>query len=130
MLLMLISVVKRYGNIPENKARLIKTFIFSLYERELKQDFNFNNETLHLLLCYLGFETRSLTGSNSGLNKREFIIPLLEEKNKSLGININLLDFIKKSIDLNILVQDDENISFSHEIYQEYYAAEFLHQLN
>jgi predicted NACHT family NTPase len=130
MLLMLISVVKRYGNIPENKARLIKTFIYSLYERELKQDFNFDNETLHLLLCYLGFETRSLTGSNSGLNKREFIIPLLEEKNKSLGININLLDFIKKSIDLNILVQDDENISFSHEIYQEYYAAEFLHQLN
>jgi len=52
----------------------------------------------------------------------------LTERKNQLGLNINLLDFLKKAIDLNILVNDENQYSFTHELYQEYYAAEFAMQ--
>jgi len=67
----------------------------------------------HLLLCYLGFQTRDLTGSNSGLDRDEFIIPLLEQRKEQLGTPVNLLDFLKKAVDLNILVNDNNQFSLA-----------------
>ena len=96
---------------------------------ESSTNIDFDIELFHLLLCYLGFQTRDLTGSNSGLDRDEYIIPILEQRKEQLGVPINLLDFLRKAIDLNILVNDNNQYSFSHELYQEYYAAEFLMQL-
>jgi hypothetical protein len=129
MLTMLIAVVMRDGKIPSEKGKIIRAFMHSLYQREQKQIIDFDIELFHLLLCFLGFQTRDLTGSNSGLDRDEYIIPFLEQKREQLGVPINLLDFLRKAIDLNILVNDNNQLSFSHEIYQEYYAAEFLFQL-
>ena len=128
MLIMLIAVVQKEKKIPTEKGKIIRAFIFSLYEREQKQIIDFDKDLVHLLLCYLGYQTRNLTGSNSGLDRDEYILPILEERKKQIGITINLLDFLRKAIDLNILVVDDNQYSFSHELYQEYYAAEFIHQ--
>jgi hypothetical protein len=129
MLTMLIAVVLKEGKIPNEKGKIIRAFMYSLYQREQKQIIDFDIELFHLLLCYLGFQTRDLTGSNSGLNRDEFIIPLLEHRKDQLGVSINLLDFLRKAIDLDILINDNNQYSFSHELYQEYYAAEFLMQL-
>ncbi|MCF8292931.1 MAG: hypothetical protein K9I70_03880 [Chitinophagaceae bacterium] len=129
MLTMLIAVVLKEGKIPNEKGKIIRAFMHSLYLREQKQIIDFDIELFHLLLCYLGFQTRDLTGSNSGLDRDEYIIPLLEQRKVQLGVPINLLDFLRKAIDLNILVNDNNQYSFSHELYQEYYAAEFLMQL-
>jgi len=127
MLTMLISVVLKEGKIPSEKGKIIRAFMLSLYDREQKQIIDFDKDLFHLLLCFLGFQTRDLTGSNSGLDRDEYILPLLEQRKEQLGIPANLLDFLKKAIDLNILVRDINQISFSHELYQEYYAAEYLH---
>ncbi len=128
MLLMLIAVVEKEGKIPNEKGKIIRAFMFSLYEREQKQIIDFDKDVFHLLLCYLGYQTRDLTGSNSGLDREEYILPLLEERKKQLGLPINLLDFLRKVLDLNVLVKDENQYSFTHELYQEYYAAEFLMQ--
>jgi predicted NACHT family NTPase len=128
MLIMLIAVVQKVGSIPNEKGKIIRAFIFSLYEREQKQIIDFDKDIFHLLLCYLGYHTRDLTGSNSGLDRDEYILPLLEERKDQLGIPINLIDFLRKAIDLNVLVIEDNQYSFTHELYQEYYAAEYLHQ--
>lgn len=128
MLTMLIAVVLKEGKIPNEKGKIIRAFMHSLYLREQKQIIDFDIELFHMLLCYLGFQTRDLTGSNSGLDREEYIIPILEQKKEQLGVPINLLDFLRKAIDLNILVNDNNQYSFSHELYQEYYAAEFFYQ--
>jgi predicted NACHT family NTPase len=129
MLLMLVAVVEREGKIPSEKGKIIRAFMHSLYDREQKQIIDFDKDTFHMMLCYLGYHTRDLTGSNSGLDRDEFIIPILEDRKKELGLAINLLDFLRKALDLNILVNDDNQYSFTHELYQEYYAAEFIHQV-
>lgn len=129
MLLMLIAVVEKEGKIPSEKGKILRAFIHSLYDREQKQIIDFDKDTFHLLLCYLGYQTRDLSGSNSGLDREEYILPILEERKKQLGLSINLLDFLRKALDLNILVNDDNQYSFTHELYQEYYAAEFIHQI-
>lgn len=129
MLTMLIAVVLKEGKIPNEKGKIIRAFMHSLYLREQKQIIDFDIELFHIILCYLGFQTRDLTGSNSGLDRDEYIIPILEQRKEQLGVPINLLDFLRKAIDLNILVNDNNQYSYSHELYQEYYAAEFLMQL-
>ena len=129
ILTMLIAVVLKEGKIPNEKGKIIRAFMHSLYLREPKQIIDFDIELFHIILCYLGFQTRDLTGSNSGLDRDEYIIPILEQRKEQLGVPINLLDFLRKAIDLNILVNDNNQYSYSHELYQEYYAAEFLMQL-
>lgn len=129
MLIMLITVVQKEGKIPSEKGKIIRAFMFSLYDREQKQIIDFDKDIFHLLLCYLAFQTRDLTGSNSGLDRDEWILPILEKRKKDLGLTNNLLDFLRKAMDLNILVNDGNQYSFTHELYQEYYAAEFLMQL-
>jgi predicted NACHT family NTPase len=130
MLIMLIAVVQKLGKIPNEKGKIIRAFIFSLYEREQKQIIDFDKDVFHLLLCYLGYHTRDLTGSNSGLDRDEYILPMLEERRLQLGTPVNLLDFLRKAADLNVLVKEGNQYSFTHELYQEYYAAEYLHQYN
>jgi hypothetical protein len=129
MLTMLIAVVIKEGKIPSEKGKIIRAFMFSLYDREQRQIIDFDKDLFHLLLCFLGFQTRDLTGSNSGIERDEYILPLLEQRKEQLGIPVNLIDFLRKAIDLNILVNENNQYSFSHELYQEYYAAEYLHQL-
>lgn len=126
MLAMLVSVVSNEGNIPIDKAKILRSFMHSLYNRETKQEPSFQVEEFHVLLCCLGFQSRDLTGTNSGLNKNQYVLPILQEEKNSLGLETNLLNFLRKAMDLNILVSDNDHISFTHEIYQEYYAAEYL----
>lgn len=130
MLAMLVTVVSFEGNIPKDKAKILRSFMHSLYNRESKQEAFFQVEEFHLLLCCLGFHSRDLTGTNSGLNKNQYVLPILQEEKNILGLETNLLNFIRKAMDLNILVSDNDYISFTHEIYQEYYAAEYLFNKN
>ncbi|MFC1743423.1 NACHT domain-containing protein [Candidatus Riflebacteria bacterium] len=127
MLYMLIAVVEKEKKIPDNKAHIIRDFLQSLYKRERREkDVNFDIENFHLLLCHLGFETRTLADTNSALSRGEFINPILEEGKKKLGLNLTIQNFLTRATDLNIIVKDKEQYSFAHESYQEYYAAEYL----
>lgn len=127
LLYMLIVVVSKDKKIPENKSKIIRLFIFNLYLRERQEkDISFDIDSIHLLLSYLGYHTRKITGSNVGLNKENQVLPLLEKRKKEIGLDINLLYLLEKAMELHLLVNDSGQISFAHEIYQEFYAAEYL----
>lgn len=130
MLRMLINVaLHNNGHIPLNKVLIIKQFISSLYKRELKKDgVDFDHRVVHRLLCYLGFHSRDLKGSNAGLRIEE-VESMLEVRIDNSRFQLSVYDFLDIVLDLNIIVNDNGKYSFIHELYQEYYSSEELYRL-
>jgi len=127
VLKMLINVVRRTCAIPQNKALIIKEFISQTLKREKRID-DFDEELYYLLLRNWAHQSRVLTNSNSGLDQQSHAIPFLNDlKNKIGKPNFDIWDFIKKLRDIHILTKEDSLLSFTHELYQEYFAAEFLY---
>lgn len=130
LLKMLINVVwANKGIIPSNKVQIIKKFIQNLYEREnRKLTTEVDLRTIHRLLCYLGFKTRELNGSNVGCLIEEFEA-IMEDRIEKSRFIVTVFDFFDISIDLNILVRDGNKFSFIHELYQEYFASEEVYRI-
>lgn len=127
MLKILIEIVKKEQKIPSDKGKIIRVFFSNLYDREMAQTFDFDKDRFRLLISYLSFKSRELTDSNTSLDLYDFIIPILNDGKNEFGIEMDNLAFLSKAVDLNILVEDKNEYSFSHEIFQEYYAAEYIH---
>jgi hypothetical protein len=127
MLKILIEIVKKEQKIPSDKGKIIRVFFSNLYDREMAQTFDFDKDRFRLLISYLSFKSRELTDSNTSLDLYDFIIPILNDGKNEFGIEMDNLAFLNKAVDLNILVEDKNEYSFSHEIFQEYYAAEYIH---
>lgn len=136
---MLITVaINNKGNVPSETGKIIRAFMDYLYEREKQQRrSNFDKEIFHLLLCHLAYETRSLTNSNASLDKDEFILPILKDCKDSFALTekkqdalapTDLLDFLRIAEDMNILVASDNQYSFTYELHQLYYYAEYAHK--
>lgn len=125
LLKMLINVVwSNKGLIPTNKVQIIKKFIHNLYERETRKiTLNVDFRIVHRLLCFLGYKTREINGSNVGCLIEEFEA-ILEKRIEQSRFKISIYEFLDHAIDLNILVKDGNKYSFIHELYQEYYASE------
>ncbi|MCW3107023.1 MAG: hypothetical protein JWQ09_1529 [Segetibacter sp.] len=130
LLKMLINVIwTNKGVIPSNKVQIIKKFIQNLYEREKKKmTIDVDLRVIHRLLCFLGFKTRELYGSNVGCIIEEFEA-VIEERIANSRFNISVYEFFDFAIDLNILVVDGNKFSFIHELYQEYFASEEVFRL-
>lgn len=130
MLRMLINVaISSNGQIPPNKVLIIKRFIDGLYKRENeKVSMDFDYRIIHRLLCYLGFKSRELKGSNAGMRIEE-IDAVLERRIEQSRFKINVYEFVDIAKDLNILVEDQNKLSFIHELYQEYYASEEIFRI-
>lgn len=127
VLKMLINVVRRTGVIPPNKALIIKEFISQTLKREKKID-DFDEELYYFLLRNWAHQSRLLTNSNSGLDQQSHVIPFINDiKNKIGKPNLDIWDFIKKLRDFHLLTKENNLLSFTHELYQEYFAAEFLY---
>ena len=131
LLLMLINVVySNKGTIPSNKVQIIKKFIQNLYYREKQK---MTDETdlriIHRLLCFLGYKTRELKGSNVGCQIEE-IEAIIEKRIEDSRFKLSVFDFLDSAIDLNILVKDGDKYSFIHELYQEYFASEEFYKIN
>ncbi len=136
MLKMLITVaISNKGNVPSETGKIIRAFMNYLYDRERNQRRgNFDKDIFHLLLCHLAYETRSLTNANASLDKSEYILPILQEYKDSLQISekkedglapTDLLDFLKIAEDMNILTETENQYSFTYELHQLYYFAEY-----
>lgn len=136
MLKMLIVVaVKNEGNVPSETGKIIRAFMEHLYDREkLQRSGNFDKQIFHLLLCHLAYETRSLTNANASLDKDEFILPILKECKSSLQLSeqktdalapTDLLDFLRIAVDMNLLTESENQYSFTYELHQLYYHAEY-----
>lgn len=127
MLKILIEIVKKEQKIPSDKGKIIRVFFSNLYDREMAQTFDFDKDRFRLLISYLSYKSRELTDSNTSLDLYDFIIPILNDGKNEFGIEMDNLVFLNKAVDLNILVEEKNEYSFSHEIFQEYYAAEYIH---
>lgn len=127
MLTMLISVAKKTnGKIPENTGKLLRAFIDGIYKREIRRNPAYNSEIAKLLLSDLAFVSRE--DKLVGFNKAYALQILTNKKNKH-GFNEDVLALLNSFIDINVLSVNEEQISFTHELYQEYFAAEELHNL-
>jgi hypothetical protein len=136
MLKMLITVaINNKGNVPSETGKIIRAFMDFLYEREkLQRRGNFDKQIFHLLLCYMAYETRSLTNANASLDKDEFILPILKECKDSILLSekkqdalapTDLFDFLAIAVDMNILTESENQYSFTYELHQLYYYAEY-----
>ena len=127
ILKMLINVVRRTNTIPQNKALIIKEFIYNILKREKKVE-HFDEELYYLLLRNWAFKSRLLTNSNSGLDQLTCVIPFFNNLKNEIGkTDFDIWDFIKKIRDIYILTKENNLLTFTHELYQEYFSAEFLH---
>jgi hypothetical protein len=131
LLLMLINVVySNKGIIPANKVQIIKKFIQNLFQREKqKMTTDIDLRIIHRLLCFLGYKTRELKGSNVGCQIEE-IEAIIEKRIEESRFKLSVFDFLDNAIDLNILVKDGDKYSFVHELYQEYFASEEFYKIN
>jgi len=57
MLYMLIQVVSKEGEIPNDENKIILRFIKNLYQREREKDHLFDIDYFHIMLCHLAFES-------------------------------------------------------------------------
>lgn len=128
ILSMLINVVRKTKTIPYNKVYIIQEFINGLLRRENKVDY-IDGELLHILLSNWAYKSRIMAGGNSGLNESNYVIPFFSDLKNTLGLNFDVWDFLRKVRDIHILTKTNHHYSFIHELYQEYFAAEYLYSI-
>lgn len=124
ILFMLIRVVSIENELPDDKNKIIIRFIKSLYNREKEKDYSFDRDYFHAILCHIAFECIDQIGNtNSGFSFNK-------AKDLLLGkVNIedqSLMMILKKAVELNILVRDDNLYSFSHQSYQDTLAGDYF----
>lgn len=126
ILKMLVDVVRRTDIIPNNKALIIKEFISNTLQREKKIE-DFDIEFYNSLLEDWAYRSRQLTNSNSGLNQNNIVIPFFNDLRERLGkTNFDVWNFLGKMRDIHLFTKEGNLLSFTHELYQEYFAAEYL----
>lgn len=126
ILFMLIRVVSKDGELPDDKNKIVIRFIKLLYERESEKDYSFNSEYFHGIICHIAFQSVMLNGTNSALNFST--IKLLLQDSASLS-DKELLYILKKAVELNIFVRDGVLYSFSHQQYQDTLAGDYANTL-
>jgi len=116
------------GKIPHNSGKLIQSFILMLIAREEKQNPYFNGAIVKILLSHLAFNTRLY--KTVGFKKHK-TIELLLEKASQIGVTINIIDVLTQMLMLGILDEPTKDqLSFAHEVFQEYFSAEELVNLD
>ncbi|MFQ6600051.1 NACHT domain-containing protein [Flavobacterium sp. C3NV] len=109
--------------IPPNKGLLIRTFIESILDRENKKNPLFHKYTFFNYLIAIGLNTRKNKRLSFDRSILVNIIDIIAAKLNPIENRIQVIDLL---IDSGLLVQNGNQLSFTHEIYQEYFAAEGL----
>ena len=126
ILFMLIRVVSKDGELPDDKNKIVIRFIKLLYERECEKDYSFNSDYFHGVICLLAYQSVMLNGTNSALSFQT--VKLLIQDTTTI-IDSELLKLLNKAVDLNILVRDGSSYSFSHQQYQDTLAGDYANTL-
>ena len=123
MLKMYLSVVS-LGEIPANRGQLYDLFIITMFSREEQKKRQFDKDIKKTILSEVAYKMR-LSGLVSA-DKSSFI-NLIADSIKSHNFHISELLFHKEVLDNNIVKENENNeISFLHETYQEYFSALYL----
>lgn len=125
ILFMLIQIVSIEKELPDDKNKIIIRFIKNLYRREKEKEFSFDEVLFHNTISQVAFSCIDKVGNtNSGFSfaslKKLIDTDLSDDK---------LLSIIRKGVELNILVVNDNLYSFSHQLYQDTLAGDYLNSL-
>jgi len=128
ILRLLVRVGESKKGIPENKGKLLRWFMDSIFSRETQKNPSFDKAKAKLFLAYLAYQTRMK--QSVGFSKA-MAIDLLAKQADEVKQDIKTDEFLKQMTDLEILEESgSDQLSFAHEMYQEYFAAEELLRLN
>lgn len=120
MLKMYLSVIS-FGEIPSNRGQLYDLFIKTVFAREEQKKNQFDKDLKKSILSEVAYNMR-LVGSVSV--DVSFFNKLIDDSIKKNNFQIADILFHKEVLDNNIVKENDNNeISFLHETYQEYFCA-------
>lgn len=122
-----VKVVVATKKIPTSEGNLIKVFINSLFEREIKEKNNlyFDIKKGNYLLRAFAYSAKEKYKANSGVIESE-IVDCFCEKMKNCGFTVDVLDYLSIFIDLGLLSHKDDLYCFYHESYQDFFYSEEL----
>ncbi|WP_046755679.1 NACHT domain-containing protein [Kordia jejudonensis] len=124
---MIISVIKQNKTIPANKGSLFNAFIRCLYKLEIRKKEKsriIREETKFDFLAEIAFIMRSKgVVSISLLEFKDLILKIIPKYNSNYAVNHVYNELIDNLI---VKVNANQNISFFHETYQEFFAAIYL----
>jgi len=110
-------------DIPNNKGLLIKGFIHNILNREKAKNYLISPEKLNIYLISLGYHTRVNQLVSFNINQ---VIDAINRVAMEIDPICDRMTIIDTIIDLNLITKSLNKFSFSHELFQEYFAAEGL----
>ncbi|HUP60778.1 MAG TPA: NACHT domain-containing protein [Thermoanaerobaculia bacterium] len=125
LLLMLLNVAERTGAVPASEAEIIKHFVDGLFEREQGNDHEFDAVETRLLMRQFAFVVREEADANVAL-PIERSLEVLTGITTRFGLRLHPLGFLRKAAELGLLVEEHGRYAFTHQIYQDYFAAEAI----
>ncbi|MBA2435844.1 MAG: SEL1-like repeat protein [Chthoniobacterales bacterium] len=118
---MLTELANPTGKLPSTEGQLVQLFVRRLFRREKIQRQQTNDIAKERLLAALAFETRSEGQTSFTVNEA---LRILRSSRDKIGSLVDLTVFINEVVDNHILVRSpDDAVSFSHELYQDYFAG-------
>ena len=122
MLWMLIRVFAKSDTLPENRGRLMQSFIGGIMNREKVQRVGMTDPAVKVtLLGAAAYESRCLALLAF---PRSDAYKWVKQKRDEIGCTPNVPEFVKEVITNNILATTSGDLlTFDHELYQEYFCA-------
>jgi predicted RNA-binding protein with RPS1 domain len=117
------TVIKENIPFPTNKGKLLRTFFDSIFNREFGKDQTFSIEKHRYIIIELGYETRK---KRKVTFSADLALSIVSNACMVIDPELSSMDLIDKFVELGILVKNRSVLSFSHEMFQEYFAAEGL----
>ncbi|MDB4919160.1 NACHT domain-containing NTPase [Mucilaginibacter sp.] len=128
ILVILCSLIQQAPfTIPSNKGLLLKNFIDALLKREQHKN--------QLFDCYKYFNYLLALGLQTRIDERisfdtHYAITIISKAVEQIDPSADRSKILIDLIDIGLLTKNNNQISFTHELYQEYFAAEGILQKN
>ncbi|GIX05506.1 MAG: hypothetical protein KatS3mg114_1375 [Planctomycetaceae bacterium] len=118
--------IKMQGEFPQNRGELLKRFIDYILKREMTK----SQQTPHDVKCDLLAEIAYQTRERQTVSfERSYAWEIVREHSSRRGYSVDSAQFVREVCDNHLLVESDHQLTFSHEMYQEYFAALRLQEL-
>lgn len=121
LLKILLTVSVNRSEVPNNKGLILKQFVEYVLNREQQKNAKVSKDKYFLYLKGLGYKTRQQKKVSFTYTETLKIISDLSATIDPVADRHQIIDTLK---DIGILQKHNDFISFSHELYQEYLAAE------
>lgn len=127
-LYMFINLVTFLKIIPNDETKIIDLFLKNIVRRELEKDLNFDADLFINFLSSLAYFTLYHgVRTNSGVTTNH-IVDLITNKSKSID-EVDTFYVLRKAIQLNLITNDGDKYSFTHQVFQEVLAGYYLNAL-